>query len=224
VKQNTLLFALTGPLLCGALAARPARAAETMVKIVYRALTPQTDPKSFAAMPRTLYRQGVRYARMEEEPDRGRDLQSLLVIDEPNVWQINLLKGTGQHIMDPGPTFEFRAPILAPGPGESTKDFAASARAGFEFGRELEFLRAHGAAQLAATVIDGRKCDPYKLKLGGQGVILYVLAGTRKPWRLAVFQNDKLALAVMYDRYETDLPPEPRLFAPPAGIALTEAR
>lgn len=80
-----------------------------MMKIVTRDTSPGTPAASFGAKPKTLYRMGETYGRSEEMPDPPERIHGLMVIAEPKVWMINLWDKTGRLIIDPGPTYVFRA-------------------------------------------------------------------------------------------------------------------
>src|SRR5215468_11065783 len=106
-------------------AAEPA--APPMTKIVARLISPLVPSDSFAAKPKTLYRAGDSYARIEMEADTARGVQELVVISEPDLWVINLLDRTVKHELDKGPTYLVHCPILpTDGPAEFSR---------LEFGR-----------------------------------------------------------------------------------------
>src|SRR5712692_8492024 len=89
-------------------------APEKMVRIVTRDATPGIDPQSFAALPKTLYRVGNARGRVEEMPDAARGVHGLIVVNEPDGWIVNLHDKSGRHVVDPGPSLIFRAPIAWP--------------------------------------------------------------------------------------------------------------
>ncbi len=84
-----------------------------MTKIVFRSMSPDTAPDSFGAQPKTLYRVSDKYWRIEEAPDPARGIHNLRITREPDAWVINLLDNTARHIIDPGPTFFARLPIIS---------------------------------------------------------------------------------------------------------------
>ena len=59
---------------------QPVENPETMTKIVVRVMGPGIKPGSFAALPRTIYRAGDRYARMEDPPDARQRIEKLIII------------------------------------------------------------------------------------------------------------------------------------------------
>ena len=98
-----IVFAIVPPLLAGE---------PSMTKIVSRIISDSVPEGSFASKPKTLYRAGNKYSRTEEELDVENNLHALLIVNEPDTWMINLADKTARHIVDPGPTFNFRAPIV----------------------------------------------------------------------------------------------------------------
>src|SRR5687768_16786202 len=105
--------------------------------------SPKLSPEAFARTPRLLYRHGTRYGRLEEQPDPDKRIHGLIVVNEPDIWIINLMGSTGQHVVDPGPSIEFHVPILS---GAGNVHWT-----GFEFGSEVAYMKAVGAvpSQLA---------------------------------------------------------------------------
>ena len=194
-------------------AAEPAN--PPMAKFVVRLFGANVDPDSFAAKPRTLYRAGETYARLEHAPDPARDMHKLVVIAEPDIWDVNLIAGTGQHSVDPGPRFVVHINIMPPG---GPKEFAT-----LEFGAELEFFKLHKATSAPERVLDGKRCHALKYSYGDYRLLLYSAVDSGLPFQLEVYRNDHLNVALRYLTYERNLPFEPELFKPPADIKMTEA-
>jgi len=187
-----------------------------MMKIVTRCTAPDVPATSFGAQPKTLYRLGETYGRSEEVPDPNMRLHGLMVIAEPKVWMINLWDKTGRLIIDPGPTFVFRAPVLSPEqPNQqpSLRDF--------EFGTEYDFLRSHGAREEKVTL--GEKTfDKLSLSLEGYTITLLSHQGTQRPYRVIVLKGDKIIDQYDYDEYTRDLEPQMDLFEPPRDVRIEE--
>jgi hypothetical protein len=95
---------------------------------------------SFAAKPKVYWRASNRYCRVNEEPDPENAIHGTLIVNEPDVWMVNLVDSTAKHLVDQGPTFNCKLPIFALDP-----EMAKSKIGELEFGRELEFFRANGA-------------------------------------------------------------------------------
>src|ERR1700733_8019187 len=108
----------------------------TMQKIVVRYESPDVDPNSYAAKPRTYYRAGDIYGRIEQSLNDTNGIQPLVVISAPDQWVINAFNHTGQHTLDTGIPSIARLPVLPPG----QKSFLD-----LEFGHELEYFKNKGA-------------------------------------------------------------------------------
>lgn len=187
-----------------------------MSKIITRDTSPDVPRSSFAAKPKTLYRIGETYGRIEEEPDPDHKIQSLIIVSEPRIWFINLYDKTGRFMMDPSPSYVFRAPVIPPeGPGQEQplKDF--------EYGREYEFLKSNHAAR-GKEIIDGKTYDKLYLTIDGFSISLLSHAGEERPYRVTVIKGRKLVLQVDYDYYKRDLEPQMSLFEPPGNIRIIE--
>jgi hypothetical protein len=187
-----------------------------MTKIITRDTSPDVPTASFAAKPRTLYRIGETYGRVEEEPDPDNNIQSLIIVSEPKIWIINLWDKTGRFMIDPAPSHVFRAPVISPevpGQEQPLNDF--------EFGREYEFLLSNHAIH-GNEDVDGKSYDKLYLTIGGFAISLLSHAGEERPYRVTIFKGQKLVLQVDYDYYKRDLEPKMTLFEPPQNIKITE--
>lgn len=191
-------------------------ASNTMMKIITRDTTPDIPKDSFGAKPRTLYRMGETYGRSEEVPDPERKTHGLMVIAEPKVWVVNLWTKTGKLIIDPGPSYVFRASII-PSEGPNQKPPLYD----FEFGREYEFLRGHKAA-VSQEIVLGKSYDVLSISLDGYAVKLLSIPGKDQPFRVSVSKKEQVVCQHDYDEYKTGLPPKMDLFQPPATVEITE--
>jgi hypothetical protein len=196
--------------------AAPRCAPERMVRIVTSEITPGIPPGAFALKPKTIYRQGNRYMRTEEELDSALGLHLLMIVSEPDIWFVNRVDKTGKHIVDPGPTFDVGAPIV--GLEGAPPDFVA-----LEFGCEADFVRKSAARTDGHRSIQGRAYSVHVLQEGGQR--LEVLLDARgAPGEIGFYRDGKPLLVIRYDSYQRDLPLDPGLFARPEGFAYTEER
>lgn len=199
---------------------------ETMTKIVYRDISTNLLLSSFAAQPRTLYRMGEKYNRSEEAPDPVLGIHGLIIINEPDAWMINLMDKTGTHMVDSGPTYVVHDCIVSP-PNKSQAEFQAfktSSISGFEFGKEMEFLKKHKARKSGAVSIGSVSCDRYELTIDGYSIELFAKTGTEIPYQLKVSKDQSQISYLQYDIYQADLQPDVSLFKPPAGIEISEAQ
>jgi hypothetical protein len=182
----------------------------TMQRITLRYVADDIDPDSFAAQPRTCYRAGNLFGRIEEAPDKKLGLHGLIVIKCPDVWMVNLIDNSGKHIIDRSPPSTVHLPIISSGP----KLYKT-----LEFGRELEFFRSNGATPNAGPVIDKQKTTAYKY--GDDLVETELLVDDKdKPLRLIITSpNGKRTLE--YLAYET-VPFSAQKFERPDNIAFAE--
>ena len=204
-----------------------------MTKIVFRSMSPDTAPDSFGAEPKTLtragdkdwtlYRVSNKYWRIEGAPDPAGGIHTLTITREPDAWVINLLDNTARHIIDPGPTFFARLPIIStlksngqPDPNKEFQDL--------EFGNEVRFFRLHKARDLGRRKVEEKDCNALAIKSGAREVTLLLDPDTSKPVEMDVTKDGKPDFSIRYLSYETDLPFDPSLFEPPQGLKITESK
>jgi hypothetical protein len=200
---------------CASGAHAEACAPPSLTRIVTREVTPQLAPTHFARLPKTLYRLGAGKARLEEAPDKVQGVQVLAVIAEPDIWFADLAQKTGRHMVDPGPTYDVHMPLFA-GAG------LPEAIAAIEFGCEAEFVRARMPKAAGELVVAGRKARAHVLRQAGYEMRI-VLDGAERPLEASLRRGDELLMSIAYDAFETGLPGDPGLFAPPQGVAFAEA-
>jgi hypothetical protein len=182
-----------------------------MVKIVVRDDSPDLDPESFAARPRTLYRLGTRYGRLEEAADYTRGVQGLVVVNEPDIWIVNLLEDTGQHLKDEGDPYHFHAPVIG-GPG------VPQALLDLELGCEVQYLLSHGTAPPRDGVFDGTAVTEYEIAVDHFRVVLFVSREAGTPVALRLFNGRRLDYEMRYLEYMIGLEPRMSLFERPLGV------
>ncbi len=122
----------------GLLTARSLLAQEqprTMTKLVVHLQSPDVPEDSFGAKPKTMYRAGTGYCRIEELPDEEHGIHGLMIINEPDTWMVNLLAKTAQHYIDSGPTFNSRMPIFVFGQDIKSAEDLKRPAFQLEFGR-----------------------------------------------------------------------------------------
>lgn len=186
----------------------------TLTKIVTRSVGPGIARGTFRAEPIVMYRLGERFMRTEEAPEPETNQHLLIVAASPDVWFVNLMDGAGKHIVDPGPTYQVKAPIVA-GQGVP-RDFLE-----LEFGCEADFAksRAHAAGTRAVA---GEPAKIYALQQGDRRLEI-LLSNRGAPAEVAYYQGEKTVLVIRYDTYETGLPDDPALFRRPEGVAYRKA-
>ena len=194
-----------------------------MTKIVFRSMSPDTAPDSFGAQPKTLYRVSDKYWRIEEAPDPAGSIHTLRITREPDAWIINLLDNTARHIIDPGPTFFARLPIILKlktnGQPDPDKEFQ-----GLEFGNEMGFFHLHKARDIGLRKVEEKDCKALAIKSGAREVTLLLDPDTGKPVQMDFTKDGKPDFSFRYLSYETDLPFDPSLFEPPPGLKITESK
>lgn len=194
----------------GALHAAEPGTPKTVVKMVVRDISPSVPKDSFAAKPKTLYRSGVGYARLEAPLNPEKKEQLLVIVHEPTIWTIDLVSKTGQILKDT--EGGFHVPVWSgatiPEPLE-----------GLEYGMELEFLKKHKAVKTASRS-GSILCDSYTLKRSGYEVVLMVKTGTQIPLEIRILKDSKIAMDDYYDSYEIGLPFDPVLFQVPEGVKI----
>jgi hypothetical protein len=192
-------------------------APEKMVKVVFRDVTPGIDRGSFEAKPKTLYRLGVKYGRTEEALDSKLKIHGLIVVNEPDLFMVNLVTRTGQHIVDKGEPYHFHAPIVGgPDDPEAIKEM--------ELGCEIDFMKTHGAGTTKQGMLDGRAVDQYEVAIDPYRVVLSVAPRDARPIGLSLYEGEKLRYDMRYLEYANDLEPRPKLFERPEGITFEEAK
>ncbi len=196
-----------------------------MVKATIRNATPDLDPDSFAAQPRTYYRFGTRYGRVEDQPDKEHGVHGLMVASEPDLWMINLLNKKGKHRIDKQPPQHFHIPLLAlPGNPASLPEGAPSEfLTGFELGCELEYVKAHsGGAPPRQEQLDGHTYDAYTATQGEHKIVLLIDPATGKPFSATSLKSGKVITHVRYVDYDAGLEPDLSLFVPPKDVRFLE--
>jgi hypothetical protein len=189
-------------------------APKTMTKLVVRLVQPDTPPSSFAARPKTMYRAGTRYCRIEEVPDPAHGIHGLIVVNEPNAWFINLLKNTAQLQIDPGPKFNCRLPIFG---GDSSDQLMK-----LEFGQELAYFNEKQVAPVPGPTIYGKSTKAYEIDTGIYRLVLFTSGEPERPVAVEKEQGEKRE-TYLYSVYET-IPFEPKLFEKPEGVTIQNAK
>jgi len=182
-----------------------------MARIVFRNLSPGVEADSAASQPHALYRVGRRVGRIEYPPNPDAGTHLVVIVNQPDVWLIDLERKTVLQSLDPDPSGVFRAPVL------KSKD-QPSPLPSLEFGREFDFLRAHGAVPAQTETADGAKADRYEVAIKDLTVVLIASPRSQIARELQIFKDGELHRAFHYDTYELDLELDPRVFLPPQNL------
>lgn len=188
---------------------------EEMLRVVYRDVTPGVPEDSFAAKPKTLYRVGTRYGRVEELPDLKAGVHGLMIVNEPHLWIVNLANKRARHVVDRGPTTMFRAPIFW------TKDMPGVLR-DFEFGCEMQFVRGNGASSPESVEVDGIEGERYEINVGKYHIALLVGEKDRRLRRVVFEEGGKVTYSLQYESWMEGLVPNLKLFEVPEGTIVRE--
>jgi hypothetical protein len=171
---------------------------------------------SFAAKPKTFWRASNQYCRIDEEPDPPNGIHGRMVVNEPDAWLINLADQTAKHVLDTGPTFNCKLPILAYDP-----ETARSKIGELEIGRELEFFQSNGA-----KLIDGPKLEfeakYYEMKIADSVLRLVERVDIHAPILIGLIRGEKL-----YEAHYLlwgEVPFKADVFAKPVGVKIEEVK
>ncbi len=189
-----------------------------MIKMVVRLIGPEVKPRSFAAMPKTIYRAGPHYARIEDAPDARQEVQKLTIIAEPDAYSVNLIDKKGTHVIDQGGPNDLHLPVVLPfDPKHRLSNLDR-----LEFGDEFDFFQDAGAVKEAGPIINAKPTDAYLLKTAEGTAKLIVKSGTHVPITLS-WRTKGGTYTYEYISYE-EVPFDASLFAKPAGITYKEIR
>jgi hypothetical protein len=203
-------------LLCSRLAAAEC-SPQRMVKAVYVNLGPDIDKASSAAQPKTLYRLGSSYGRVEEDAQAATGLHQLMVVNERDVWTVNLVNNEGTHYVNQGDTGQFRAPLFIDADGSP---FLTS----LEFGCEVASIRAAGAPRPRRVEVAGQRLDRYDVTRGGESIMLLAEPGTDLPYAIGFYRDGSTVFGIRYIEYSNSLSPNLALFERPSGVTFTDAQ
>jgi hypothetical protein len=193
-------------------------APKKVLRIVSQVESPDIPPGSFASLPKTVYRLGAKYLRVEELPDPANKIQGLVISSAPDNWIVNLADHTGRHIVDPDPNGKVLVPLFPPGSfGGLPKELS-----GIEMGCEAAFF---DSLKSPKRVLKGQGIEKVQQAVGTQDwkLVLVRTSTSSPPEMLFVFKGDDIVYAVRYLSYE-ELPEiDMKLFSKPEGIEFTAA-
>ena len=193
-----------------AIAADRVCAPDSMIQVVAALDVPGAPSDHFVRVPKTLYRFGERYGRVEEARNPVTGVHLLIVVSEPDVWIADLAGRRGSYEKDMGPTYYFRARIF--GDPSIRSSFINT----LEFGCEWEWLLRAGAKSTKRNHPVLGSVDEITYSEGTETVILF--AKDRVPRRIELNRDGKLYLGVQYHSYTSGLRFDPSLFTRPSDI------
>jgi hypothetical protein len=215
--MKNVLFYLS--LLCGISAAQQPPKNMTKVEVVLQ--SPDAPAGSFAAKPKVFYRAGNRYCRIEEATDSEQGMHNLLIVNEPDYWTVNLVTKTGQHSVDPGPTFNCHLPVFAYGTPQSLDEETRQIRQ-LEFGQEFEFFKEKGATAEKGPVLQTKETLVYRAKVGTAALALFTYGTPERPLAVALQREGKSDL-FWYSGYG-QINFDSKLFAKPENVKIEESK
>jgi len=206
-------------LLSSVLMAQPPK---MMTKMVVQIQGPDTPEGSFAAKPKVMLRAGTGYCRVEEEPDPEHAIHGLIIMNEPDVWMVNLASNSAQHIVDAGPTFNCRLPIIFADLLSRLPEDQAKQVSGLEFGHELEYFKNHGADPRPGPISQGKQTVAYLLSFGDITLALFTWGTPERPLSVYWSQGDRRDI-FWFPGYG-GVPFDATLFAKPKNVKIEESK
>lgn len=194
----------------------------TMTRLVVRLDAANVREGSFPAMPKTMYRAGTRYCRIEEFPDNQHGIHGLLIVNEPDEWLINLQTKTGQHFVDPGPTFNCRLPIFISAEEIHSQSDVNKPLMNLEFGRELIFFTNQGATPSDGPNLQGKTTKAYTVNIANSQFFLFTSGMPEHP--VAVTRQRGNGQETYWYGDFKEIPFDAKIFIPPVGLRIEEAR
>ena len=186
-------------------------------RIVTANASPGIPKDSFARKPIVQYRAGNGRTRIEEMADPAEGLHQLFVTHWPDVWVVNLLDKTGEHVKDDSPKPGVHVPVLTADPSLGLP----AAWDSLEYGCEWEFFAANKAVQTPSPS-EKRAMMKHQLTEGEWRVTLVTERDSQVPWALMLSKSGNVVHAIRYLAYEHQDEVDAALFAKPEGVKFTE--
>jgi hypothetical protein len=153
-------------------------------------------------------------------PDVEHGIHGLAVINEPDIWLINLMTKTAQHEVDPGPSFNCRLPLFTDDMKSATD--TNNKINSLEFGRELAFFSENHATTKDGPVLHSKPTKAYVVDIGDTELLMFTNGVPERPVAVARQRAGKREV-YWYESYD-ELPFDEALFAKPAGVKVEEAK
>ncbi len=178
---------------------------------------PDIPPDSFAAKPKIIWRAANQYCRVDEEPDPEHGIHGRIIINEPDVWMVNLADNTARHFVDQGPTFNCKLPVFA-----FDQDALKTKIGELEFGHEVEFFQKNGAKRVEGPKLSF-ETNYYELTIEDSLLKLVEIPNIHAPLRVGLTRGDK-TYVVKYLLWDDHVPFKADVFAKPSGVKIEDAK
>ncbi len=189
-----------------------------LVRVVIRDQSPGAPPDSFQARPKTIFRLGATFARIEEMEDKENGIHGLVVVNSPDSWMVNLYDGTGRHVVDPDPEGKVHVQLL----NADMLDGALPAEFfKLEIGCEVAFFNDRRSPIATLKTPEGDKVKQ-AVGLGKWKIVLVRQDEKGPPEMLFLFRDDDIVAVWTYVSYEELVPPDMKLFSKPSGVKFVE--
>lgn len=192
-----------------------------MTTLVVQLQSPDVPEGSFAAKPKTMFRAGTQFCRVEEQPDPEHRIHGVMIINEPDVWMVNLFAKSAKHFVDPGPTFNCRMPMFA-GRLQDLPEAESKRLGELEFGKEMEFFKSNGATPQPGMVLQTKQTILYRLQFGESIVALFTYGTPERPLAVAWSRGEKREIFWFSEYEQADF--DAKLFAKPEHVQIEDMK
>ena len=184
-----------------------------MKVIEVKKIDPKPDPMSFESEPVLYWYAGSGHGRVETAPDRKNGTHELMILNDPNIWRIDLVNHSARHMVDHNPPLVVHFQIFGPGiPFEKGKP-------NLEFGREIEYFKYKQARVSVGPKVDGVDTKLFEVSIEDKKIVL-LTDKSDKPLRIT-FSDAVSTETLQYLRYD-EVPSDHAFFEVPAGIKVSE--
>jgi hypothetical protein len=195
------------------------QAPDSMTKMVVTYESPAMPAGSFPTLARTLYRSGLKYCRSEDPLNPAEHMQLLTIVNEPDVWTVNLVKKKAEHIVDTG-TPECRMPIFRDRQVKGRDDTNPFLE--LEYAMELAYFKGKSAAGEPGPEMRSKATTAYSLPIENWQVTLYTTGTPERPLAL-IRERGNTKQTYWYEVYE-QVPFDGSLFAKPSAVKIQDVR
>jgi hypothetical protein len=187
---------------------------DKQIRIVVQNSSPGIPERSFAGKPKTIYRLGVRFARIEEDVNPETKLHLIIFTKAPDTWMVDLTNNSGRHMVDPSPVSKVVFPIFSKSnmPDSFPQEFAK-----LEYGKESEFFASY-RTPFEAMKITNENMVKQTLIMEGWTLMLIRQNEKSNPRFLILIHDGSVFMSFDYLEYSYIVPPNMSIFDPPRDI------